>query len=310
MNTFTLFPLLPLELRRKIWAHTFQPQILEYSFRTTHVLCIVLTKIGEPRSYNEFSSNKPPQIPVALHICHESRSFALEHYILSSGGTEPPGPLQDYPDLKPRPIYFNPNIDVVGFENLHESMSTPACWGPLRHQARGSYGASPDFKDVKRLLLNAADWESVGMRFIVGQRRSRGPQEKFFTEFFSSLEEILIAPSFEDLGGSEAPGEDRAHSGDPRKVSLRRLSAFEKSLRMERDFRNIMVVRIPGWKPPKIRIVCSRHNMTEVMASDRIPRGGSGMEMEAIYKMIGSYKDPPPRGYWTEFGVAVLESNS
>lgn len=112
---------------------------------------------------------------------------------------EPPESLQDYQDLKPRPIYFNPNINIVGFENHHESMESPAWRGPSRCAARGSYGASPDFKDVKRLLLNATDWEPVGLCFIVGQKCRRGPQTKFFTEFFTSLEEILIALSFTEL---------------------------------------------------------------------------------------------------------------
>jgi hypothetical protein len=199
MNTFTLFPLLPLELRHKIWAQTFQPQILEYRLLTTHVPGFVLTQVGDPTSYNQFSCIKAPQIPIALQVCHESRSFALEQYILSYGGTEPPQPLQDYSDLQPRPIYFNPNIDVVGFEDFLESMDVPACWGPSQYAARGSYGASPDFKHVKRLLLNATDWESAGLRFIAGQKCRRGPQTNFFTEFFPSLDEILIAQSFKEL---------------------------------------------------------------------------------------------------------------
>jgi hypothetical protein len=74
VETFTLFQLLPLELRHKIWALTFQPQVLEYRLITTHVPGITRSKFGDPRSYDHFNCNKAPPIPVALQVCHESRS--------------------------------------------------------------------------------------------------------------------------------------------------------------------------------------------------------------------------------------------
>jgi len=306
MNTFTLFPLLPLELRRKIWAHTFQPQILEYRLSTTHLPSFLPTQLGEPRSYNEFSCTKPPRVPIALHVCHESRSIALENYILSSGGTEPPKFLQDYPNLEPRPIYFNPNIDVVGFENLHESMDSPACWGPSRPAGRGSYGASPNFKDIKRLLLNATDWDSVGLRFIAGQKCSRGPQANFFTEFFPSLEEILIARSFNELRRHRTTWDGAGSSDTPGEVKLSRYQVFEMRYHMERDFRNVMAVRIPGWKPPKVRIVHSRHDIKEILNSETY----ESQKWLSILRTTPEYKEPPPPQYWVDFGVSASESTS
>lgn len=184
-------------------------------------------------------------------------------------------------------------------------MDTPACCGPSRHAARGSYGASPDFKHVKTLLLNAIDWESAGLRFIVGHKCHRGPQIRFFTEFFPSLEEIPLAQSFQELSRSEAPGNGPRNWATPREVSLQRSQAFSKLCVMERDLKNIMVVKILGWRPPKVRIVRSRYDMTEILPNERIPHGGSSSETEEIYRMIASYNKPPSREYWHKFGVPI-----
>lgn len=89
-------------------------------------------------------------------------------------------------------------------------------------------------------------------------------------------------------------------------VNLKRPEVFETRCRMERDLRNIMAVKIPGWKPPKVRIVYSRHNMKEVVNSDTLGRHFRF----AIESMIRSYNEPPPWQYWIDFGVSVPESIS
>jgi hypothetical protein len=181
------------------------------------------------------------------------------------------------------------------------------CWGPSRYKVKGSYGAAPDFKHVKRLLLNATDWASYGRRFILGLGRwNEKLGVKFFTEFFPAVKEILLAQSFSEPRRGIY---DLYRSGVPKIVNLEGLELWENYCIMERDFRHIMPIKIPGWKAPRIKIVRSRFDMTEVMLSDQGPQGGSSLETEAIYNMFREYQAPPPRQYWIDFGVPVPESS-
>jgi hypothetical protein len=186
-------------------------------------------------------------------------------------------------------------------------LESPDCWGPSRYKVKGSYGAAPDFKHVKRLLLNATDWASYGRRFILGLGRwNEKLGVKFFTEFFPAVKEILLAQSFSEPRRGIY---DLYRSGVPKIVNLEGLELWENYCIMERDFRHIMPIKIPGWKAPRIKIVRSRFDMTEVMLSDQGPQGGSSLETEAIYNMFREYQAPPPRQYWIDFGVPVPESS-
>ncbi|RDW77141.1 hypothetical protein BP6252_05194 [Coleophoma cylindrospora] len=92
-QNFSLFPDLPLELRLKIWRHTF------------HVNRIVAISIvlGGGRFSGWKSLDKPP---VVLWVNSEAREEALKHYKLSFGTP-----------LRPASIYFNPRIDTLRFGN-------------------------------------------------------------------------------------------------------------------------------------------------------------------------------------------------
>ncbi|KAL2062418.1 hypothetical protein VTL71DRAFT_6684 [Oculimacula yallundae] len=64
MDSFTLFPSLPSELRIKIWQQTFPaPRIVPVRFN---------------RLTSQYVSNAPP--PALLHVCSQSRSIFLETY--------------------------------------------------------------------------------------------------------------------------------------------------------------------------------------------------------------------------------------
>jgi len=297
MDTFTLFPLLPPELRFKIWSHTFEPQILEYRLLTTYVPGIIETLPGDPKCYNHFTPTAPQSLPIALSVNAESRAYALSHYSASAYSTAPPPPLADYADLAPRAVYFHPDLDIVGFENLRDNLEAAACWrrrGRQQQQqqggsmVRGAYGAAPGFGHVKRLLLNATDWAECGVFLGLGER---GPGAGFFGEFFTAVEEVLLAADFNIVIPSEVRLEE---------VRLGWVELWERKCAMERDFRDVLRAKIPGWKAPRVTVVRSRTDMTVVMPGVNLGSVG-GLETEAVYEINKDYwGNPRPR----EFGSA------
>ena len=73
LETFTLFPHLPFELRLKIWEHALSEP------RTVTISCQREMLDRERRFAKAFTSPTPP--PSLLHTCRESRSEALSQYI-------------------------------------------------------------------------------------------------------------------------------------------------------------------------------------------------------------------------------------
>jgi 2EXR family len=72
LETFTLFPHLPFELRLKIWEHALSEP------RTVTISCQREMLDRERRFAKAFTSPTPP--PSLLHTCRESRSEALSQY--------------------------------------------------------------------------------------------------------------------------------------------------------------------------------------------------------------------------------------
>ncbi|PVH80009.1 hypothetical protein DL98DRAFT_629792 [Cadophora sp. DSE1049] len=72
-NTFTLFPNLPLELRRKVWKMTFD---------TTHHVHLHCRRFYRHKIASSYHGpwERPGSLPTALHVCHESRVEALMHH--------------------------------------------------------------------------------------------------------------------------------------------------------------------------------------------------------------------------------------
>lgn len=88
LGEFFLFPILPVELRIKIWSYASRvPRLLELQY------CIV---------DREFFSFQPP--PSVLHTSQESRTVALSYFHLSFGT-----------DKQAPSTYFNPVDDIVYF---------------------------------------------------------------------------------------------------------------------------------------------------------------------------------------------------
>lgn len=257
-STFTLFPLLPLELRLKIWYFTFSPRILQYELASIHIVSVITAVPGDPDCYHQFSTKSQSSAapPMALQVCHESRSFALEHYLASYSSTPIPIFLQDYPDIPPRPVYYNPKMDIVAFDELRYVTKQVE---DLDSRKISAYGAAPAFEDVRRVLLTGSDWETdAELLAKCPWRVTRLPKKRFFTQFFTSLDEVWIAQNFHEAKGEMRPLE---------KVGLGSREVLQNKERLERDLSSL-VAQVPGRKVPIVKAVLSMDDMTEVVAGD------------------------------------------
>jgi hypothetical protein len=101
LETFTIFPKLPIELRRMIWRLTFPS-------RRMIDLTLALQHLGR------FCTRRrpaDPKLPVALHVNQESRSIALKtYYILFQ---QQPRWVNKRQPTGMRPICFDPRVDLV-----------------------------------------------------------------------------------------------------------------------------------------------------------------------------------------------------
>jgi hypothetical protein len=91
-ETLTRFPDLPPEIRREIWRYLLPGP------RVIHVMGSA--RAGGGQCFVDSLEN-----PTILHVCQESRAFALEHYRLSFK-----------PHLR-RPIYFDFSSDILLMQN-------------------------------------------------------------------------------------------------------------------------------------------------------------------------------------------------
>ncbi|EGS23838.1 uncharacterized protein CTHT_0005450 [Thermochaetoides thermophila DSM 1495] len=81
-QTFHLFPLLPPELRLKIWECLIQPRIVAAA-------CFD-SRFEAQRRVQLTCRPRRPAVPVLLHVCRESRELALKHYQLAFAWRLPP----------------------------------------------------------------------------------------------------------------------------------------------------------------------------------------------------------------------------
>ena len=81
LQQFTLFPLLPPELRVKIWRSTFTPRLYEIQVKPTPAASTLV--IHEPNHNVTPIDLRPvtrPQFPIILHVCREARDEVLAAY--------------------------------------------------------------------------------------------------------------------------------------------------------------------------------------------------------------------------------------
>ncbi|KAK4134733.1 hypothetical protein BT67DRAFT_434152 [Trichocladium antarcticum] len=109
-STFTLFPLLPPELRLEIWHHTLTPRIVTLTPTTADTATTLTT------------TTRPPAI---LHANHESRTFCQRHYVQcpilppqEAAGPEPQQAHDSQQQQQPQPqpqqyFHLHPTLDTL-----------------------------------------------------------------------------------------------------------------------------------------------------------------------------------------------------
>jgi hypothetical protein len=110
------FSSLPTELRLMIWNKTFEPRILHITSETITLRSLEAIshrrrrciRLPDPRHILFKSREKPP---IALQICHESRTLALKRYTPSFHSmTSSP---ERASEMKQTALYFNPELDTI-----------------------------------------------------------------------------------------------------------------------------------------------------------------------------------------------------
>ncbi|KAK3486012.1 uncharacterized protein B0T23DRAFT_243799 [Neurospora hispaniola] len=141
-NTFTLFPLLPTELRLAIWQASCHSRILEIHYCPSQDRC--------------FTPSKPP---VILSVCRESRHEALSRIYAKAFGT------RTHPSGS---IYFAPDLDILYIPRYYEEEGDFHRHHQKRKAARGeeekertrrimSMGYSETARDFDRYVLNTTE---------------------------------------------------------------------------------------------------------------------------------------------------------
>lgn len=125
---FHLFSKLPLEIRRMIWVHSLPgPRIVDLRF----------SNLGPRRGFpNKWQLISPTEIPIALHVCKESREEAKRYYKLTF----------DYDGREPH-VYFDFSMDTVHLPGDEKSGAIWNFWD-------SKIGGGGNFDKIKRMRVS------------------------------------------------------------------------------------------------------------------------------------------------------------
>ncbi|KAK4096709.1 hypothetical protein N658DRAFT_501277 [Parathielavia hyrcaniae] len=149
-GTFPYFPLLPAELRLKIWHMSFLPRTVELHTRRAHYAN------DDGRGATPKWQQSQSRNPAALGVNAEARAAALEFYTVTL-------PLHN----NYRVLYLNLEHDtVVLLGDLHYTRLTKLLdWfraqdrpAPGRARRRGAAGATGEGKGLRKLAMSVALW--------------------------------------------------------------------------------------------------------------------------------------------------------
>lgn len=222
LTKFTLFPMLPLEVRRQIWRSSFELD-RKVELRWGYIRT---TPRGEYLPYDEPDEQRsrdrlvckqlkfPPvkRVPVAF-VNRESRAETLRHYVRLYQDVHAPehGPNLRYPCT----IYFNPRIDIPVFfankpqhkfdrinlslERLFPSYDTLAAEAmkSIRHvevEFAGSYESNRDSYDLDSCRDALSMFENLESVSILSTNMHPNPSfdiRGFLTQYFSREENDL-----------------------------------------------------------------------------------------------------------------------
>ncbi|KAK4226010.1 hypothetical protein QBC38DRAFT_510695 [Podospora fimiseda] len=153
LQEFHLFPLLPPELRLKIWNLSFLPRTIELHSRRIHYADTEDYRSGGSPKWKSNSSN-----PASLSVCIESRIAALEHYTVC---LPLDSRLSDSGDTAGRVVYFNLQHDTVAllgdlnFTRLNKLLDwfrDQECQNQKRKRRKGYIAG------LRRLAMSTAPW--------------------------------------------------------------------------------------------------------------------------------------------------------
>ncbi|KAK4031723.1 hypothetical protein C8A01DRAFT_51299 [Parachaetomium inaequale] len=181
-RTFPSFPLLPAELRLKIWHMSFLPRAVELHTRRAHYADG--DQLGVPQSQS--------RNPAALSVSAEARAAALECYTVALPLLAPPsrtptferpgGLLQD----SDRVLYLNLEQDtLVLLGDLHYTRLTNLLewFRKMDKPARGRSAAAVNGKGLRRLAMSVAPWaHEVGAATL----------KAFTRTVFADIEEFIL----------------------------------------------------------------------------------------------------------------------
>ncbi|CZR56411.1 uncharacterized protein PAC_06299 [Phialocephala subalpina] len=213
--TFTLFPLLPTELRLKVWEHyraATPPQLLDFRLCPADI-DYVPHKRKACFAHPHVLALRQQSIPTIMHICSESREVGLGHYKLGfdvvadesrkvccheigeSAKKSSPGRLNEHAggnkENGPRmEIYWDPSKDII---NLSLGWAPPTSitytWGSLPSSSSiPSIHSSPNlpFADIKYLALNSQTWFQLA-------------DTRMGTTSFSDLEYVFMIGNWSEM---------------------------------------------------------------------------------------------------------------
>ncbi|KAK4239551.1 hypothetical protein C8A03DRAFT_42870 [Achaetomium macrosporum] len=253
-GTFPYFPLLPAELRLKIWHMSFLPRTVELHTRRAHYADDENLRLRSATPKWQSQSKNP----AALSVNTEARAAALEHYTVALPLFAPPSKAQnerpgDLLQTSDRVLYLNLEQDtVVLLGDLHYTRLTRLLdWfrkmdkpTPRQLRRRDSTGvASTRGKGLRRLAMSVALWaHEVGAATL----------KAFARTVFADIEEFVLFMYSEQLppptwGGGLCLLEEAAADAD---YYRRFLIGRGRQFRVGNDW---MVV---GQRPMKVADIC------------------------------------------------------
>ncbi|KAK0615818.1 hypothetical protein B0T17DRAFT_497428 [Bombardia bombarda] len=131
-RTFHPFPLLPAELRLKIWEYLIQPRVVAAACFNSH--------FADQKHVQLAQRPRRRPVPILLHICHETRALAQNHYELTFAWKTPYRLAAErtraiYLSAPPR-VWFNFGLDALLLLGELEPFDQDGFNAPMAHFLR------------------------------------------------------------------------------------------------------------------------------------------------------------------------------
>jgi len=205
-----------------VWEATFEPRILHITSKTTF-----LRQLPNPRFRGCCRRPIPTHIryksrekaPIALQICHESRTLALKHYTPSFySSTSPP---ERASEVKQTALYFSPELDTVHITGKERAIE-------LTHL---SYRTNEE--TIQSITVLAVEIQQVS--------RDSTPYIAARLSVFEGLETLIVVVN--------------SNTGWDRKESIR-LNVEGHLVEVKNRF--VLLGRYKEWKLPEVKLMSRR----------------------------------------------------